>query len=132
MFVPQGTYPLAATFSALNTLVSAADAFSEENAVATESALGAVGKLIYFQKEGTVVTDAVVNAFLSKLPFRYEETEAQYTHQLFLEQVLANNGNLITENTKTQVMAAVQRLKTEKLDIEFLNEDSKELLTKLA
>jgi hypothetical protein len=29
-------------------------------------------------------------------------------------------------------MAAIQRLKTEKVDIEFLNEDSMELLAKLA
>jgi hypothetical protein len=48
MFIPKGTFPVAAVFQSLNTLVSAADAFYEDNAIATESALGAVGKLIYF------------------------------------------------------------------------------------
>ena len=132
MFVPKGTFPTAAVFQALNSMVSAPDAFSEENAVATESALGAVGKLVYFQKDGAVVIDAVTIGFLSKLPFKFEETEAQTTHQLFLEQVIANNNNLITDATKDSVLAAVNRLRTEKVEIEFLNEESKSLLAKLA
>lgn len=80
MYVPKETFPLAQVFTVLNSMVSASDAFSEEKAVASESALGAIGKLIYFQRDGTIVNDAVVNGFLSKIPFRYEETEAQTTH----------------------------------------------------
>ena len=49
-------------------MVSDKDAFNEDNIVATESALGAMGKLVYFQKENNVINDTVVNAFFSKLP----------------------------------------------------------------
>jgi hypothetical protein len=64
-------------------MVSAADAFSEDNIIATESALGALGKMIYFQKDNSTINDNVVNIFLSKLPFESEETEAKSTHKLF-------------------------------------------------
>ena len=48
MYVPKENFPLAQVFQALNSMVSAADAFSEEKAVSSESALGAIGKLVYF------------------------------------------------------------------------------------
>jgi hypothetical protein len=50
MYIPKGTYTtvLGNVFTAINSMVSAADAFSEDNIVATESALGAIGKMIYF------------------------------------------------------------------------------------
>jgi hypothetical protein len=37
--------------TALNSMISASDAFSEDNVVATESALGALGRVIYFQRD---------------------------------------------------------------------------------
>ena len=53
-----------------------ADAFSEDRIVATESALGALGKMIYFQRDNNLINDNVVNEFLSRLPLKNEEEEA--------------------------------------------------------
>ena len=41
-------------------MITAASAFDEENVVATESALGALGKVIYFQKDNNLINDSVV------------------------------------------------------------------------
>ncbi len=57
-------------------MVSASEAFSEDNIVATESAIGAMGKVIYTQKDDNIITDAVVNSFLTLLPLKHEEEEA--------------------------------------------------------
>ncbi len=66
-------------------MITSADAFSEEKVVSTENALGALGKIIYFQRENTIITDDVVKTFLSKLPLQNEEDEAQKTHKIFFE-----------------------------------------------
>ena len=57
-------------------MITGKDAFSDELVISTESALGALGKMIYFQKENTLITDDVVKSFLSKLPLEHEEEEA--------------------------------------------------------
>lgn len=61
------------------------EAFSEDRIVATESAIGALGKMIYFQRDDKIITDAIVNDFLSKLPLVNEEEEATKSHRIFFE-----------------------------------------------
>ena len=63
---------------AINSMISAEEAFSEDSVVSTESALGALGKIIYFQRESapTFINDSLVTAFLEKLPLTHEEEEA--------------------------------------------------------
>jgi len=62
------------------------EAFSEEKIVATESALGALGKMIYFQRDNNFINDKIVtNTFLKNLPLKNEEEEACKSHQLFFE-----------------------------------------------
>lgn len=88
MYIPSDTYQgalLPLVFTALNSVVSAPEAFSEDNVVATESALGALGRVIYFQRENNIINEQVVNTFLSKLPLTNEEEEAQKSHQLLFE-----------------------------------------------
>lgn len=63
-------------FAALQSMISHQEAFEEDNVVATESALGALGKLVYFQRDGTIINDGVVTLFLSKLPLVNEQEEA--------------------------------------------------------
>lgn len=58
--------------NALNSMINSAEAFSDDNVVATESALGAMGKIIYFQRDNVTVTDVVVNDFLTRLPLTHE------------------------------------------------------------
>jgi hypothetical protein len=72
---------------ALNSVISAPEAFEEDNLVSTESAIGALGRLITFQRQSapSLINDAVVSAFLDKLPLKSEEEEAQKTHKLLFE-----------------------------------------------
>eukprot|EP00347_Sterkiella_histriomuscorum_P001538 403371652 len=140
IYIPSATYQttlLPQVFTALNSMISAADAFTEDNVVATESALGALGKVIYFQRDNQVINEQVVNTFLSKLPLTNEEEEAQKSHKLFLEQVIANNQNIMNDGNKAQVMNAVQRIKDsynvkKEEEIEILDEEGLSLLNKIA
>jgi hypothetical protein len=76
----------------LTSMINAKDAFSEENVVATESALGALGKLIYFQKDNTNnITPDHIKLFLTHLPLNHESEEAQKSHLYFFQQVINNN-----------------------------------------
>ncbi len=116
-------------------MISNPEAFSEDNVIATESALGALGKLIYTQRENNIITDAVVNTFLAHLPLTHEEEEAKKTHRLFFENVLSNNANLMTEATKPNVMNAITKIReaatNNKDDITIVDEEGMELLNKL-
>lgn len=94
---------------ALSSMIQAPDAFSEDNVVATESALGGFGRVIYFQRQA--VPDSVVNAFLEKLPLTHEEEEAQKSHKLFLEQVIAGNPSIMGDATKAKALEACLRIK---------------------
>jgi len=51
--IPSAAYTAIApqVMHALNSMISAADAFSEDLVVSTESALGALGKIIYYQRQ---------------------------------------------------------------------------------
>lgn len=77
-----------------------------------------------------------MNTFLSKLPLTNEEEEAQKSHQLLIQQIIANNQNVINDANKPQVLAALQRIRetyeTKKDEIEILNEEGLQLLSKLA
>ena len=86
---------------ALNSVISDPEAFEEDNVVATESALGALGRIIFFQRQSApgLITDAVVATFLDKIPLKHEEEEAQKTHKLFFEQILAGNPNIMADAT---------------------------------
>lgn len=86
------------------------DAFTDDRIIATESALGALGKVIYFQRDNKIITDNVVNDFLTKLPLKNEEEEAQKSHKIFFEQVLKQNKNMLNPNTKDNVMKAVKAI----------------------
>jgi len=137
LYIPAANYSAALpnVTKALNSMISGAEAFSEDNVVATESALGALGKLIYTQRENSIITDAVVNTFLSHLPLTHEEEEAQKTHKLFFEQVLANNPNLMSEGTKANVMTAIAKIREAAVhnenDLSLVDEEGMVLLNKL-
>jgi hypothetical protein len=137
MFIPSNTYAgvLSNIINALNSMISAADAFSDDKVVATETAIGALGKVIYFQKEGNVITDAVVNAFLEKLPLTNEEEEAQKTHKILCEQILKGNMNIMNENNKPLVMQAIMKIKeamnNPDQEVKIMSEEGIELINKI-
>lgn len=112
-YIPNANYSAVApqVLLALNSMISAADAFSEDLVVSTESALGALGKIIYNQRQASpqLINDQVVAVFLDKLPLTNEEEEAQKTHKFFFEQVIAGNPNIMSDASKVQ--AALLRIK---------------------
>lgn len=116
-------------------MISDSEAFSEDKVVATETALGALGKVIYFQKEGSIITDAVVNAFLEKLPLTNEEEEAQKTHKILCEQILKGNMNIMNENNKPMVMQAIMKIKEamvkEDAEVKIMSQEGIELINKI-
>lgn len=120
---------------ALNSMIAASDAFSEDNVIATESALGALGKIIYSQRDNTIITDAVVTKFISHLPLTHEEEEAKKTHRLFFENILSNNANLMTEATKSHVMTAIAKIREaaahNEEELTLVDEEGMALLNKL-
>ena len=121
--------------AALNSMINDAEAFSDDNVVATESALGALGKIIYFQRDNVLITDGVVNAFLARLPLTHEEEEAQKSHKLFFENIIKGNSNVINDNTRSNVLKAIENIreavsKKEK-EIELVDQEGMTLMSKL-
>ena len=57
-------------------MVKDKDAYEEENVVATENAVGALGKVIYYQRDNSIINDDIVSIFLKALPLKNEEEEA--------------------------------------------------------
>jgi hypothetical protein len=112
-FIPPTSFLAIApqVMTAINSMVSKEDAFSEELVVATESALGALGKIIYYQRQAApqLISDQVVGAFLDKLPLLNEEEEAQKTHKFFFGQVIGANPNIMSDTPRVQ--AALIRIK---------------------
>ena len=112
-YIPNSSYSAVVpqVLQALNSMISAADAFSEDLVVSTESALGALGKIIYNQRQAApqLISDQVVAIFLDRLPLTNEEEEAQKTHKFFFEQVIAGNPNIMSDTTRVQ--AALLRIK---------------------
>jgi len=115
MHIPSANYGAIApqVLQALNSVISDPQAFEEDNVVATESALGALGRIIIFQRQSApaLITDAVIATFLDKLPLKHEEEEAQKTHKLLFEQILAGNINIMADATKAKVQEALLRIK---------------------
>ena len=89
---------LAPTFDLLNKVLSEGDCReNEDKAIATECAIGALGKLVYFQFDGALVTDKVASSFIGLLPLVAEPEEAQNVHKQFFKMVLAGNAGVVGE-----------------------------------
>ena len=134
--IPQTSYAkiLPNTFQAVISMITAQDAYEDENIVATETAVGALGKLIYKHKDNQIINDQSVLLFCTKLPLVAEEEEATKTHMLFCQNVAAKNPNLLSANTATAVKDALTRIKKESEtneDITVLKDDAKALLNSL-
>jgi hypothetical protein len=107
MHIPTANYGAIAPqiLQALNSVISDSQAFEEDNVIATESAIGALGRIIMFQRQAApaLITDSVFSTFLDKLPLKHEEEEAQKTHKILFEQVLAGNPNIMGDATKEKL-----------------------------
>jgi hypothetical protein len=65
-------------------IISAVNAFDEDNMVQTENAMGALARLCYSQMDGSILTEADLEGVLSKMPFKNEQEEAQMSHKILL------------------------------------------------
>jgi len=103
-------------------MITAEESRSDENVEATENAISAMGKIVMFHA-GQDVT-----FFMANLPLTNDQEEAQRCHKLFMEQVIAKNGNLWAK--ETELKAALVRIK-ECENEEVLCEEGKKLLQSL-
>jgi len=71
---------------------TAPGAFDDENVVATENAISAMGKLC---KRGESIAAALLPLWLSLLPIRNDKQEARVVHKQLVELVAASNRILL-------------------------------------
>ena len=62
-------------------------AFSDENIVATENAMGALAKLAYKQMDGVNVTEEDLVGVLGQMPFKSDECESQKSHSILVTEL---------------------------------------------
>ena len=62
-------------------------AFSDENIVATENAMGALAKLAYKQMDGVNVTEEDLVGVLGQMPFKSDECESQKSHSILVAEL---------------------------------------------
>eukprot|EP00831_Metopus_contortus_P084977 TRINITY_DN9770_c0_g1_i3.p4 TRINITY_DN9770_c0_g1~~TRINITY_DN9770_c0_g1_i3.p4 ORF type:complete len:120 (+),score=29.80 TRINITY_DN9770_c0_g1_i3:211-570(+) len=89
------------------------NAKSEEKEGATETAIGALGKICYFHFDGTLVTYPLFHEFLSLLPITSDKEEAQNAHHIFLEQILAKNPIIFSPESEIQVKQTLIKIREE-------------------
>mmetsp|Transcript_8900 Transcript_8900/g.6653 ORF Transcript_8900/g.6653 Transcript_8900/m.6653 type:complete len:441 (-) Transcript_8900:55-1377(-) len=111
-FIPAPAFAahLPGIYHGLVQMIGEKGAYEDEKVVATENAVGALGKLIYFHKDNQIINDEGVLLFLSKLPLKNEEEEATKSHRLFLEQVQAKNPRLLNIKTAQAAKLAIKRI----------------------
>jgi predicted metal-binding protein len=134
-FVPQDQFAklLPGVVKCLKTTWQQEGAFEEENLEATQFAIGAMLKVVMKQQ-----VDAKDAQFcLSKLPLtEVHEEDAQKTHKIFLEEIIAGNANLMAN--KDAVVNAVQQIKSHyeankdsEGESQILKEEDEQLLAKV-
>lgn len=99
---------LAKTVNMIKTKISLPEAFDQDNIVASESSMGAFAKLCYKQMDGQSLTNADLVAVLSRMPYGAEETEAQTSHKILLEEFIA--GNKVLAENKDAVKSALEKI----------------------
>lgn len=95
---------LAQTVQMIIAKISKPDSFDQDKIVASESSLGALAKLCYKQLDNKNLATSDLVACLSRMPYGAEETEAQTSHKLLIEEFIAGN-KVLAENKDTVKMA---------------------------
>jgi len=86
-------------FGLLEEVISVEDNMSDDNSYATENALSSLFKIVYFQKDGQMVTDQHVKKYLSMLPLKEDLDEALAVNKMLIQQVEKKNQNLLGQNS---------------------------------
>jgi antitoxin component HigA of HigAB toxin-antitoxin module len=120
----------------LEEVISVPDNMNDDNSYATENALSSLLKIAYFQKDGTLVTDAHVKKYLSMLPLREDLDEALAVNKLLIEQVEKKNANLLGEGNCNgaeleQALNRIAQFHHEDPELKTLDEEYAERLSKV-
>jgi hypothetical protein len=116
-------------FEKLEAVINIPDNMSEDNSYATENSISSVLKLIYHQKDGTLITDETVKKYLDMLPLKEDLEEAQALNKKLITKVNENNSNLFGDNNCNlerlkQALNRIAAFHIENLDQESLDADS--------
>ena len=101
---------LPATIEALAKVIQEKDSRSEEKAIATECAIGAVGKIVLFNYDGGIVGQTMVQQYLALLPLKAESEEAQNVHRLFFKSIIGKHQVLLLPANIPAVKDAIARI----------------------
>lgn len=118
----------------LSNTITASDAFSEDKAICTDNAIGALGKIAIYQGiPNDATSNQVLTKFLELLPLKNDSDEAQAIHNLFLGEIVAKNQYLLScdQNTQNLMLNAIQNIRNEDLknpDNEILDEKGRALI----
>ena len=95
----------------------------EERAIATECAIGALGKIVYFFDSTNVAV------FLNSLPLVAEAEEAQNVHSQFLIKILEKNKNLFAQELMVkQAILKIATVAKSHAEWEILNENGEKMM----
>jgi hypothetical protein len=107
--VPKGAYAslLPQVVKSLKDTIREEGAFEEEKIIATENAMAGIARLCYKQMDGTTLTEEDLVGVFSKMPFTEEETEAQNSHQLLLNEFARADSIVHSANVKPASTAVI-------------------------
>ena len=129
--MPAETFPLANVFSVIEWIY--AQDFKTESglrAECSENATSTFGKLIY-QHGANLSAEVVSKGFFDRLPLTTDTEEAQPTHKLLMQMIIARNANLVRADLLPALQTAVTKIKEtsdSRPDLEILDDEGKTLL----
>ena len=95
--------------SLLEEVINVEDPMSEQNNYATENAVSSLLKIVFFQKDGNLITDEHARKYLAMLPLKEDLDEALAINKFLIEQVEKKNQNILA-TTGAEVEQALNRI----------------------
>ena len=101
------------------------NALDDDQADITDNAIGALGKIVYFQlKENRQLG----KEFLARLPLNHDMEESKSVSKLFFEQIIGENSAILNTDLIAEVKAAMERTQALNLERRFLESEETELM----
>jgi len=111
------------------------NAKSEERALLTDNAIGALGKIALFQYQlNDKLSQDTMMQFLQMLPLKNDTEEAQTIHKLLLSQIASQNEFLCQNEMKGLLLDALNAIKAEDSnnpESEILDEQGRDLMRQI-
>lgn len=115
-------------YGILETVISVEDPLNEDNGFATDNSISSLFKLVYYQKEACGLTDESVQKYLSFIPLEQDLDESLEANKQLIEQVEAQNANLMGANNVNaeavkNALVRMNDLHTQDPDLKTLEDD---------